>query len=89
MGAQRGTPPVHRGTLVRSSSELSAPILKSLGILESRDLEHERPVFFSGIGSGAPEIQRPSRERSQKKIQGVHVRDLYFPKCPNFLKSVH
>ena len=56
-----GPPPVCRCSLDSSSSELRAPILKSLGFLKSREVALLGRVFFSGIGPGPSEIQPQSR----------------------------
>ena len=61
MGAGRGTPPLGRGCSDGPFSELSAPILKSLGILERGDIEFLCGIFFLGIGSGPSEIEPQSR----------------------------
>ena len=55
MGAGRGTPLVYRGSLVQAISELSAPILKSLGILERGDPKVLCDIFFSGSESIPPQ----------------------------------
>ena len=69
MDAEEGTPLVYRCSLERASSELTAPILKSLGILEREPFIFLCGIFFSGSDHVPLRYSAATAEESISKLE--------------------